>query len=945
MLPQAPVKNFQVKKSPKLSSELSGLQNEYQSSSQARQSSREKINLLYQEYLMIRGEHVLVELIAENSAETLLADMSPLDFEEVATYQRVISGWLNMNAIDQLNDINSLRFARAVRVPQKDIGAVTSQGDVAQGSSEARENFGVDGTGVNVGILSDSYNFLRGEDAGIASGDLPGPGNPEGYEQKVKILLDADVVADLNPYFAFSDEGRAMAEIVHDVAPGAKLAFHTAFLGQPSFASGILRLEDEANCDVIVDDVIYFEEPFFQDGIIAQAADEVSRRGATFLSSAGNRDRQSYESEFRPSESPMPLGTDPTTFGETFIIGEYLLHDFDPGPGVDYFQKVTFPGSLNLSFQWDNAYASACPDCPGAESDLDIFIALREDDFNSMHTLGINVNVGADPIETIGAVSDFPQDVYIVIGKWLGASGPNPNPSIIKYIDYGSGLPTEHATYSSTVVGHKNAEGAIAVGAVPYFLTPAFGFPDPFLEDFSSAGGTPIFYDQYGNRIKKELRMKPEICGPDGGNTTFFFPLQDLEGDGFPNFFGTSASSPHVAGVAALMQDATDHALDPKQVETVLTHTALDMDDPFTAEFDEGFDYGTGYGFVQSEKALEKAISSQQITRLVLVNADNDTDLRPLKEGDRILLSELGTNNLAIRAETDPATVGSVKIMISGAINTEQIENNAPYYSFADANGNANGKQFSLGSYSAKAVPYAGKGATGKMGLPLEINFQLIEKVESFTLIDAQADVDIENLSLYNILFPFEYNNQLNIRANTSSDSKVGSVKFVLRVIDFFETYEIHSTVENNAPFALFGDWGGGDYIGGSFESGLYILEATPYSGKNATGTPGERLSVILDVFNFALDQSAARTIDVYPNPISNQEKLQVDIKNAASEKAQFTLLNIRGETLYEAEQYVSGTISPANISINELNLQPGVYFLRVTLPNKKVETVRLLKK
>jgi hypothetical protein len=63
-----------------------------------------------------------------------------------------------------------------------------------------------------------------------------------------------------------------MAEIVHDVAPGAKIAFHTANLGQAGFASGIGKLAD-AGWNIIVDDVIYFAEPMFQDGIIAQAVD------------------------------------------------------------------------------------------------------------------------------------------------------------------------------------------------------------------------------------------------------------------------------------------------------------------------------------------------------------------------------------------------------------------------------------------------------------------------------------------------------------------------------------------------------------------------------------------------------------------------------------------------------------------------------------------------
>ena len=72
-------------------------------------------------------------------------------------------------------------------------------------------------------------------------------------------------------------------EIIHDVAPGASQAFHTAFEGQASFAQGIIDLAD-AGAKVINDDVIYFAEPLYQDGIVAQAVDQVKARGVAYFS-------------------------------------------------------------------------------------------------------------------------------------------------------------------------------------------------------------------------------------------------------------------------------------------------------------------------------------------------------------------------------------------------------------------------------------------------------------------------------------------------------------------------------------------------------------------------------------------------------------------------------------------------------------------------------------
>jgi hypothetical protein len=146
----------------------------------------------------------------------------------------------------------------------------------------ARATFGVDGTGVTVGVLSDSFNCLGGAAADVASDDLS----------------PVTVLQELPNCGTGTDEGRAMLQLVHDVAPGASLTFATAFTGQAGFASNILSLH-AAGARVIVDDVIFFAEPMFQDGIIAQAADTVSVAGVSYFSAAFNNARHSYQSPFR----------------------------------------------------------------------------------------------------------------------------------------------------------------------------------------------------------------------------------------------------------------------------------------------------------------------------------------------------------------------------------------------------------------------------------------------------------------------------------------------------------------------------------------------------------------------------------------------------------------------------------------------------------------------
>ena len=219
----------------------------------------------------IAGGSVVIDTAASGNPQALAADLRALGAHKVAVFGRMVSGRLPMTVILALKDLSSLQFARPAYAATR-VGRVTSQGDAAMRADMARMTFGVDGTGVMVGTLSDSYDCLRGAALGVASGDLPAG---------VMVLNDLDLCTD------GTDEGRGMMEIIHDVAPGATLAFHTAFEGQANFAQGIMALAN-AGAKVINDDIIFFAEPFYQDGILAQAVNAVKGMGVAYFSSAGN---------------------------------------------------------------------------------------------------------------------------------------------------------------------------------------------------------------------------------------------------------------------------------------------------------------------------------------------------------------------------------------------------------------------------------------------------------------------------------------------------------------------------------------------------------------------------------------------------------------------------------------------------------------------------------
>ncbi|MDQ2862373.1 MAG: hypothetical protein M3R50_01770, partial [Bacteroidota bacterium] len=131
-----------------------------------------------------------------------------------------IANLLLLNAHSELFD-----YVRPLYYPINNSGVVTTSGDTVMSSNIVRKGYNLDGTGVKVGVISDSYNTIPGSYAGIdvRNGDLPGAGNPNGNTTPVQILQEY-------PFGPGVDEGRAMLQIVHDMAPNAPLAFTTGFV-------------------------------------------------------------------------------------------------------------------------------------------------------------------------------------------------------------------------------------------------------------------------------------------------------------------------------------------------------------------------------------------------------------------------------------------------------------------------------------------------------------------------------------------------------------------------------------------------------------------------------------------------------------------------------------------------------------------------------------------
>ncbi len=533
--------------------------------------------------LRISGDSVWIEVIAlQNQYNTLFSllqtpNYGMTDFIDNGPNTLIISGkykianLLKLDSLPLLIDYVRPLFPPVSKTALVDSGATYTRGDISIEGDLARGGFDVNGKGYKVGVISNSYNTILGNPAltNVQNGDLPGIGNIT-YPKPVKVLREY-------PFGQSSDEGRAMLQIVHDVAPGAALSFHTGFISAGNFAQGIKLLQQDT-CDAIVDDVTYITEPYFEDGVVAKAVDLVASQGVSYFSAAGNFGNKSYQSTF--STAAAPAG----------ITG--VAHDFGGG---DILQEVLLtPGSYTIVLQWADSIYSLGQSQTGTKNDLDIYLTNN----NGTTLFGFNRNnIGGDPLEVLSFNVTQNTSSNIMIIRAAGTDNV-----LLKYVVFrGELIINEYNSGTSTIVGQANAEGAMAVGAVGYTQTPAFGITPPVIRYYSSVGGTPV------NGV---LRNKPDFAGPDGVNTTVELGSGNPDGDLFPNFLGTSAAAPHIAGAAALILEAKakflNQGITPAEMRTLLQSTSVEM---LTA----GLDSASGSGLVQVDEAIKTFASPKPV--------------------------------------------------------------------------------------------------------------------------------------------------------------------------------------------------------------------------------------------------------------------------------------------------------------------------------------------
>lgn len=509
------------------------------------------------------GETPLISVPAMDTAK-LAAKFQAMGLNVASHYQGDGGGLVDVyTPVARIPEVAAVQGVNSIRAQAKAIvNAGSVQSEWFAGANIPQLNSvipGSDGTNIDYGVLSDSMDSSTTAASSLAaaqaSGDLP-PG------ARVTILQDGSATN--------TDEGRAMAELIYDIAPGSDILFNTAGPGQSGFANAIGALRT-AGADVIVDDVTYPDAPAFQDGVVAQAADNVvTNFNVPFFSSAGNRHPNSDYSNF----------TEGTTSNN--------YHAFDGG-GDEVLTFTMAPGArVSAYLHWGEP-------TQGATKDFDLRLVLASD--GSVLASATSNQIGGQPVTSLSYTNTGASTItvgYTVFYSIGGGSAVGMPLFLVMFPSLATVTATDDDWGSASIYAHHNAEFGFGVGAVP-------ATSPTTIEGFSSRGGLPILFNDDGTAIGGGgvTRAQPAFVAMDGITNTFF-------GGAGNQFFGTSAAAPNAAAIAGLMLEAAGGpgSLTFSQVNSMLRASAIDLGDA-------GFDTIYGSGRVDGLAAVAAADANE----------------------------------------------------------------------------------------------------------------------------------------------------------------------------------------------------------------------------------------------------------------------------------------------------------------------------------------------
>lgn len=512
---------------------------------------------------------------------------------------------------------------RPVETTPPDTGTFLSEG-VALHSADDLQALGFDGTGVTVGAISDGINNLA---AAQALGDLP-----------------ATVTVPAACGSAGGDEGTAMLEIIHDMAPGAALQFcATGGMGATSHVAAQNALVANG-VDIITEDIAFDGEPAFQQGLAASNGDGIAAAGVSMRSSAGNRGNQHTARIAATGTGGGPDGAAGPFAGCPFTPDNVVA--IAPGGDTTFDLTVT-PGmggtQLSVTLQWTEPRAIFPTAGAGGFTDLNLYVMDAALTTCLGSSAGVQANGAGDTIEQVsinfGAGPNVPVKLVVDVQtapagiatptldlRWRGGANNVDNPTRAGSLNPDSnytGLATSSAAVDirgSTDPSIVPLEAFSSGGPVTLWLTtvcPGGIYPCPGLAVAGPAAtvtGAPTW--TAANRVS--------VSGV-GGFGTGTCPAVN-QGD--CRFGGTSAATPHAASCDALVRERLGAGATVAGINARLAASVTDRGAP-------GFDNDWGFGVLDCLRAAFQ-------TDLELAKSDSPD---PVAAGTELTYELTVTNN------------------------------------------------------------------------------------------------------------------------------------------------------------------------------------------------------------------------------------------------------------------------------------------------------------
>ena len=458
-----------------------------------------------------------VYVASYGAAEASMLQNHDVVVELVDDASGIVQAWLPFAQVEAIARLPFVTRITPASYATSRVGSVTSEGDRILKAADLREALGVRGSGVKVGVIGPG---LEGLSMAQATGDVP-------------------EITEVDPIAPGIGEGTALLEIVHDMAPEADLAFcgpETSL----EMVDCIKKLINNFGAEILVDDLGFFDEPFFEDGPVAQAVADAVADGVIYASAAGNDAEIHYEADF--------VGFDAGADG--------MLHDFGMAVGpvndttMDLLLAPVLPPNEGVAvlLQWNDRFGAS-------GNNYDLFL---RDEAGALLASSTDIQDGNDdPAEALVFAnrSGAQMRVKVVIRLVAGEARR------LEMFFLGSGVTLEeYGVPAGSVFGHPAVVGVLATGAIRA--------SNLVVEPFTSQGPARIDFPALENR------PKPDIAATDGVSVSGAGPFSSI-------FFGTSAAAPHVAGIAALLKNAAPTAT-AADIRQAIRDSAVNIGTPST---------------------------------------------------------------------------------------------------------------------------------------------------------------------------------------------------------------------------------------------------------------------------------------------------------------------------------------------------------------------------